>query len=266
MMSFDELLKILDRPRIDRDIAYDIGKLSPGITYDDAYRLQLASKKRRVAEGDRIVGHQASFTSPSVRKIYPDFPAPMIGTLLHSFLRDDGAAVDLNSESGITYIENEVGVLMKRDLEGPGVTPIQALAAIEAFFPAIEIAPVPPGGIEGKWTHFHTIAKQKAAGGYIICSPRLTSARSGIDIRTEGVIVSINGEARGSGAAVESMGSPVNVVAAVANRLGMYGERLLAGHIVMTGSISGPAQAVKGDRDALVEFSRLGKVSVRFEA
>src|SRR5476651_1852024 len=106
MMSFEELLKVLDRPRIDRDPAYDVGKLSPGITFDDAYRLQFASKKRRVAEGDRIVGYQASFTSPGARKLYPDFPAPMIGTLLHSFLRDDGATVDLNSDSGITYIEN----------------------------------------------------------------------------------------------------------------------------------------------------------------
>ena len=100
-LSLDEVERCLNGER-------PVGRRELVITFDDAYRLQFASKKRRVAEGDRIVGYQASFTSPGARNLYPDFPAPMIGTLLHSFLRDDGATVDLNSDSGITYVENEV--------------------------------------------------------------------------------------------------------------------------------------------------------------
>ena len=48
------------------------------------------------------------------------------------------------------------------------------------------------------------------------------------------------------------------------NRLAEFGEKLKAGEIVITGSLSGPARAVKGDRDAVAEFTRLGRVTVRF--
>ena len=263
MPSFEELLAILDQPRGDRQ--NDVGLLSPDLTIADAYRLQFAVKAARVAAGDRIVGRKAAFTSLSVRKQFPEFPAPLVGTILASHLREDGATIDLNADSGITFVENEIGALMKRDLEGPGVTPLQALAAIEGFFPAIEIAPMNGGMLEGRRTNQHIIAKEKADGGYVIFGPTLLTPGQ-IDVRLEGSVMSINGEARGSGAGVEAMGSPVNVVAAIANRLAEYGEKLRAGEVVITGSLSGPARAVKGDRDALAEFTRLGRVTVRFEA
>jgi len=269
MATFEDLIAILDRPRGDRDPKNDIGKLLPSLTIADAYRLQFAVKAKRVAAGDRIVGRKAAFTSSSVRNQFPDFPAPLVGTILASHLREDGATIDLNAESGITFIENEIGALLKRDLEGPGVTPLQALAAVEGFFPAIEIAPMAAGMLEGKKTNQHIIAKEKADGGYVIVGSTLVSPSQIVghnDIRLEGSVMSIDGEARGSGAGVEAMGSPLIVLAAVANRLAEFGEKLRAGDIVITGALSGPARAVKGDRYALAEFTRLGRVSVRFES
>lgn len=264
-MTLEELIDILDVPRADRDIRNDVGRLCPQLSIDDAYRVQFGVKQRRVARGDRIVGRKASFTSRSVTRQFPDFPAPLVGTVLASCVREDGATVDLNADAGMTFIENEVGVLLKRDLEGPGVTGLQALAAIEAFFPAIEVAPLAPGILEHKWTNQHIVAKEKADGGYLVCGHRLTSPR-GIDIRTEGVVVAVNDEVTHSATAVEAMGSPVNVLAAVANRLSRYGEKLRAGEFVITGSLSGPVKAVPGDRCVRVEFTRLGSVEVHFEA
>src|SRR5262245_25826922 len=98
MRSLDALLELLDRPGIDKDPAFDIGKLEPQLSIDDAYRLQFASKARRVARGDRIAGRQASFTSAAIRKSFPDFPAPMTGTILASLVREDGAEVQLDAE------------------------------------------------------------------------------------------------------------------------------------------------------------------------
>ena len=265
MAHFDDLVAVFDKDRGDRDPKNDVGKLDPTLSFADAYRVQFAAKARRVAKGDRIVGRKASFTSSAVVKQFPDFPAPLVGTILASHLRENGATIDLNADSGITFVENEIGALMKRDLEGPGVTPLQALAAIEGFFPAIEIAPLGPGVLERTITNQHIIAKEKADGGYLIVGSTLLPPGQ-IDVRFEGCVVSINGKVVGSGAGVEAMGSPVNVVAAVANRLAEFGEKLRAGEIVITGALCGPARAVKGDREAVVEFTRLGRVSVRFEA
>jgi 2-keto-4-pentenoate hydratase len=60
--------------------------------------------------------------------------------------------------------------------------------------------------------------------------------------------------------------SPINVLAAMANRLAAAGEYLRAGQIVITGSLPPPQRVGPGNILAEAEFSRLGRVTVRFEA
>lgn len=261
MRSLDDLISLIDSPGIDKDPARDVIRAAPDLSYDDAYRLQFAVKQKRVAAGDRVAGYQASFTSASAQKFAPTMPVPMVGTLLGSLVRNDGATVELDSD--FVVVESEIGVVMKRDLVGPHVSPLDALASIEGFFPAIEIAPVRPGVLEGKWSNQHMIAVQKAVGGYVILGSTITSPRN-IDIRCEGVVISFDGQPRASAAAVEAMGSPLNVVAAVANKLANYGGSLKAGQFLITGSIPAPQRILPTDRRATVECTRLGQVSVQF--
>lgn len=261
MVDLDRLADIVDRPGSDRDFASDVIRHAPDLTLEDALRLQIEVKRRRVAAGDRIVGHQASFTSAALQKLLPGMPPPMVGTLLASLVRKSGDMVELDSDP--VAIESEIAVLLKRDLVGPHVTPAQALAAVEAYLPAIEVAPVRPGLLDGRWSNQHIIAVQKAVGGYVVFGDRLTSPDE-FDPRLEGVVVSVNGEARGSAAGVEAMGSPINVLAAVANRLAAAGEHLRAGQFVITGSLPAAQILKPGDRYAEAEFTRLGRVCVRF--
>ena len=261
LVSFEKLLDILDRPGIDKDVSQDIIKISPELSLDDAYRLQIASKRRRVQAGDRIAGYQASVTSAAAQKALPGIPAPMVGTLMQSLMRHSDATVTLDAD--INFIEPEIGVLLERDLTGPNVTALDVLAAAAGFFPAIEVAPVRPGVLEGKWSNQHVIAVQKAPGGFVIVGSKLT-APCDVDVRLEGMVVTIDGQTRASAAGVEAMGSPLNVVAAIANRLSLYGECLRAGMIVITGSLSTPQRVSQGVVDARVEFTTLGSVCVRF--
>lgn len=262
MTDIAELAAYIDRPGIDKELADDIILRAPGLTLDEALQVQIAAKRRRIAAGDSLVGYQASFTSAAARKLAPDMPPPMVGSLLASVMRPSGAAVALDAE--VTAVESEIGILLGRDLQGPNVTPLQALAAVEAYFPAIEIAPIRPGLVEGKWSNQHLIAVQKAVGGFIVTGQNLTPAGL-LDPRLEGVVVSIDGEARASATGVEAMGSPLNVLAAVANRLAAAGEYLRAGQIVLTGSLPPPIMVRAGCRSAGVEFTRLGRVTVRFD-
>lgn len=259
MADFEEMLNHLDRPGIDKDLALDIIQLDPGLSYDDAFRLQILSKRRQVERGDRIVGYQASLTSSGARKAMPHIPAPMVGTLLASLVRSEGTTIELDDE--ISYIEAEVAVLLKSDLEGPHVTAADVLAATEGYLAAMEVAPVRPGLLEKKWSAQHLVAVQKAPGGYVLLGSTLADPR-GFDLRLEGAITSIDGEVRGTACAVEAMGNPLNVVAALVRRLAVVGEGVRAGQFVMTGSLPAPQVIRRENRHARIELTRLGAVDV----
>lgn len=251
----------MDQPGIDADPSRDILTLKPDITQDEALAVQLAVKRRRVEAGDRIAGHQASFTSAAIQRMFPDAPIPMVGTLLGSQLRDCGAEVELDAEE--TFIECEMGLVLKRDLAGPDVCAAEILAAIEGFLPVIEVAPLRPGVREKAYSWPHMIAVQKAVGGYIVLGSRLTSA-SGFDPRLEGCLVEIDGMPRSAATGFEAMGNPLAVVAAMTRKLHAVGEHLHAGQLIITGSLPPPQVVTRANKRADLHFASLGSVSVRF--
>jgi len=263
MASWEELIDHMDQPGIDQDPAKDIRNLQPDITRDKALALQLQVKRRRAEAGDRIIGHQASFTSSGIRTMFPDAPFPMIGTLSSSLVRADGEEVTLDADKN--FIESELAMILKRDLEGPDLSPTEILAAVEGFFPAIEVAPLRDGVMEGAFSFEHMIAVQKAKGGYVVFGSRITAPHA-LDTRLEGCIISIDGQARAGATGHEAMGGPLNVVAAMARGLHRIGEKLRAGQIIMTGSLAPPQIVTSENRTALLEFHTLGNVSVRIAA
>ncbi|HKQ80594.1 MAG TPA: fumarylacetoacetate hydrolase family protein [Steroidobacteraceae bacterium] len=260
MLTMDKLVAHIDQPGIDSDPARDITKLKPDISQQEALAVQLAVKRRRVAMGDRIIGHQASFTSAGIRSLFPDAPRPMIGTLLASIARADGDQVELDSDD--VFIESEMALILGRDLEGRDLKPVDVLSAIDCFLPAIEVAPVRKGVLEKHYSWPHLIAVQKAFGGYVVFGSRCTPARS-IDPRLEACLVSVDGEPRAAAAGFEAMGSPLNVVAAMAAGLHEIGEKLHAGQIIMTGSLAPPQRVSRANQVATLEFATLGSVCVR---
>jgi 2-keto-4-pentenoate hydratase len=259
-MTIEKLVDHIDRPGIDSDPAQDIVQIKPDITQAEALQVQLAAKRRRVAEGDRIVGHQASFTSSGIRTLFPDAPRPMVGTILASIVRDTGSTVELDCEEA--FIESEMALILGHDLEGADLTAQEIMRAVDCFLPSIEVAPLRPGVLESKYSWPHMIAVQKAVGGFMIFGPKVSASR-GIDPRLEACVVSIDGEARASGAGFEAMGNPLSVVAAMAAQLAEIGEKLHAGQVIMTGSLPPPQKISARNRVATVEFATLGSVSVR---
>jgi 2-keto-4-pentenoate hydratase len=258
-----DVISHVDHPGIDGDPARDIIKLRPDITQEEALAVQLAVKRRRAERGDRIIGHQASFTSAGMRTVFPDAPRPMVGTLLSSIVRPSGEEVELDCD--VAFIESEMALLLGRDLQGPDLSPVEVLAAIDGFLPAIEVAPLRPGVLEKLYSWPHLIAVQKADGGYVVFGNRITPAK-GIDPRLEACLVSVDGKERAAAAGYEAMGNPLTVVAAMAAKLHAIGEQLYAGQLIMTGSLAPPQRVSAADRCAIVEFATLGSVSVRLRS
>ncbi len=235
----------------------DILEKDPKLSIDDAYAVQFALMKRIQKAGDPVIGYKAALTSIAMQK-ERGVDEPIMGALLQSALRQESDVIDI-VKNARNAVEAEVGVLLKKDLEGPGVTPYDAYNAVECYMAAIEVAVAASGG---KRSHHMGIAGQKTTGTVLFGS-NMVSPR-GIDLKVEGTVLSINGQVRASATAVEVLGNPLNSIAYIANRAAANGEKLKAGMVLITGSIC-PAFEVKSGDESRMDFTNLGTVSCRFK-
>ena len=85
----------------------------------------------------------------------------------------------------------------------------------------------------------------------------------GLNLRYEGMVAEVDGEAVGSGAGVEVLGHPAAAVAWLANKLSEFELTLHPGDIVLSGSIIRMLE-VKAGQTVKITFSRIGSVGARF--
>jgi 2-keto-4-pentenoate hydratase len=236
----------------------DVVDKIPDLDAGDAYRLRDALMKRRIAKGDRHIGYKVAGASRAIQTT-EHVEGPMVGCLMHSGLYAEKVPIRIGGYKRV-IVESEVAVLLKNDLPGPGVGITDVLLATAGLFPAIEV--VARRGERVKRSHAMRIIGSKFTGGGIVIGAPM-SAPHGIDLRLEGMVISINGEVKGSATGVEVMGNPLTAVALVANTIAGYGAKLEAGMLIMTGSFMGNLPVQPRD-DLRVDFTRLGSVTARF--
>lgn len=229
----------------------------PDLSDAEAYRARAELVRRRLAAGESLAGYKVAGSNLIVRAD-EHVDGPIVGCILGS--RVMPALEPLRMAAPKLMIEPEVGVLLKRDLAGPGVTLLEAIAAVEGVFPAFEVLASRGGP---RPSHQARIVASNFAGGFVFGGP-LTHLH-GLDLRTEGVVLSVNGEVRGSATAIEVLGDPLRALPLVANTLADCGECLKAGMVVMTGSILPNVPVRPGDA-VRADFTRLGSLAVRFAA
>lgn len=256
MPDYEALISFLEKQPANGQPTGDLADLAPNLTIDECIGLQIAFKKRLAEKGNPISGYKAAFTSIAAQRA-TGWDEPLVGLLLASQMKREDEILELHP--GMTWAEPEVAAILKRPLAGPNVSPAQALAAIEALFPAFELA---PRIVTSKMSKIHLAATHKQ-GGTIVIGERMTSP-SAIDMRLEGMVLSIDGVVQGSGTTIEVLGGPHIVIAAMANKLAAYGEVLPAGMPIMTGCVIGPAAIEQHHREVTAEFATLGRITLRF--
>ncbi len=229
----------------------------PGITLDDAYRIQLRMIQRRLDAGETIIGKKIGVTSKVVMDMLkvnqPDF-----GQMTSGMVFNEGEAIRVDRMIA-PRAEAEVAFILKHDLEGPGVTAADVLRATECVLPCFEI--VDSRIKDWKIKIQDTVADNASCGvltlGGVRRSPR------DLDLALAGMVLEKNGEliSTSTGAAVQ--GSPVNAVAWLANTLGRLGIGLKAGEVILSGSQS-PLVPVKAGDSLVCAVGGLGSTSVRF--
>ncbi|WP_200769473.1 fumarylacetoacetate hydrolase family protein [Fontimonas thermophila] len=231
----------------------------PHIDLDDAYRISLRLLERRTADGERVIGKKIGVTSKAVQDMLgvhqPDF-----GFLTDRMQLPDGAVVSL-AACGLIQprAEGEIAFVLKKDLQGPGVTEDQVLDATAYVCPCFEI--VDSRIQDWKIKIQDTVADNASCGVFVLGAARvepraLDLAAVRMDIEKNGVHV-----ASGLGSAVQ--GHPATAVAWLANTLARYGIPFRAGEIILSGSLAPLLPIVPGDCFRM-RLDGIGEASIGF--
>jgi 2-oxopent-4-enoate/cis-2-oxohex-4-enoate hydratase len=231
----------------------------PAITVEDAYRISLHLLRRREADGERVIGKKIGVTSRPVQDMLgvrqPDF-----GFLTDAMHFEDGATVSI-SAAGLMQprAEGEIAFMLRKDLQGPGVTRGDVLAATEWVAPCFEI--VDSRIHDWKIRIQDTVADNASCGVFVI-GRQHTDPRS-LDLAAASMQMWKNGQRAGAGVGAAVQGHPAEAVAWLANTLGGFGIPFKAGEIILSGSLAPLVPAAAGDRFTMA-IEGMGGCSISF--
>jgi 2-oxopent-4-enoate/cis-2-oxohex-4-enoate hydratase len=233
---------------------------APELTIRDAYTVSEVNLKRRI-EQERVllVGKKIGLTSRAVQKQLgvsePDF-----GYLTSDMNVPMGETVPL---AGLLQpkVEGETAFVLKRDLQGPGISVADVIRATDFVLPCIEII---DSRVQDWKIQIQDTVADNASSALFVLGTEPRSLRS-IDLRSSGMALRINGEVISTGAGAACLDHPCLAVAWLANKLGEFGVGLRAGEVILSGAF-GPVVPVAGGEHVEVEISGLGRVHCQFGA
>lgn len=219
-----------------------------------AYAVQSFNTARWIAEGRRIVGRKIGLTALAVQKQLgvdqPDF-----GILFEDMRVPNGG--ELAAAKMIQpKVEAEVAIILGADLLDPNTTAAMVLEASEAAVAAIEV--VDSRIADWKITFADTVADNGSSSFFVLGSEHQPLA--GLDLRTCGMVMEINGSIVSIGAGAACLGHPLNAAAWLARTLASMGAGLKKGDVILTGAL-GPMAPLKPGDSVRAEIGGLGAVS-----
>jgi 2-oxo-3-hexenedioate decarboxylase len=255
--TIDAIAQRLDHAARDARGIRMVSDEHPEMDVADAYAVQDALRRRRLAAGLRMSGFKAGLTSlAKIRQMGVDSPA--FGFLTADTGLADGA--EIRAAAMIhPRVEAEIGIVTKAPLGSADCGIDEVLAAIDHVVPALEI-------IDSRFENFkfdlrNVIADNTSAARYVV--GRTPAPATGLDLAALEVEIEKNGAvvARGNGAAV--LGHPAAAVAALARHLHARGERIPAGSFILSGAVAEAISVQAGDV-VVSRVAGLGVVGARF--
>ncbi|MCB0406132.1 MAG: fumarylacetoacetate hydrolase family protein [Bdellovibrionales bacterium] len=232
-------------------------KQEGGLSVEQAYAIQMQNVLRRLKQGERLIGFKLGLTSDEAQKHFSVFE-PDFGHLFFNMLIEEGEQVDLATLIQ-PKVEGEIAFITGQDLQGPGVTLVDVVRAVQWVLPAIEI-------IDSRIRNWEisaadTIADNASSARVVLGRAQRFSGEW--DLSLMGMALSKNGEVLLTGAGAAVLENPLHAVSFLANELGKHGQVLPAGSLILSGSLSGMLSVEPGDFFK-AEFDGLGSVTVRF--
>ncbi len=229
----------------------------PGITVDEAYRIQLQVIEMKKSSGQVVVGKKIGITSRAMQTML-GVNEPDYGQILDGMVVMEGEqirAADLIQPR----IEGELAFILREDLKGPGVTLADVIRCSEGVIPALEI--IDSRIADWKIKLPDTVA-DNASSARIVLGGKITPIL-GLDLRTVGMVLEKNGEVVATAAGAAVLGNPAQAVAWLANKLAVYGIMLRKGEVILSGSLTAAVPVNAGDF-IRADFGLLGDVKIKF--
>ncbi len=214
-------------------------------------RDQLAVRDEHVRDGDRQIGWKVGFGAPAAAAAL-GIDRPLVGFLLESGLLAAGAEVQIGSWT-TPRLEPEIAVHIASDVPGDASWD-DVRAAIGGLSAAIELVDVHPPSedvreiLAGNIFHRHLLLGP-------VDSERSTGEGIGCRVLIDGEEVAATDDPSAL------TGELVEVVRLTAELLDACGERLRAGEVVITGSVTPPRSLTPGQR-AEAELGPLGSLTL----
>ena len=234
----------------------------PAMDLEDAYAVQSALIRRKLAAGRTIRGWKIGLTSRAMQQAL-NITTPDSGVLFDDMFFNSGDMIP-KGRFIQPRVETEIAFLAGHPITGT-MTREQVLAAIETVAPALEILDTrvlrqnPLTGATRKVGD--TIADNAANAGIVLGTQR--HAPEEYDLRWVGAITARNGTIEETGLGAGVLSDPVESVLWLARRLGEHGQRIAAGDWILSGSFIRPIEARPGDLIA-ADFGAFGQVTVSF--
>ncbi|GAX90524.1 2-keto-4-pentenoate hydratase [Effusibacillus lacus] len=253
-INFKSIAEFLNSAETEKKEVTRLTADHPELSVQDAYRIQEELVKIKLAQGCKILGPKMGLTSQAKMK-QMNVEEPIYGYIFDYMALPNGGELRMQ-ELIHPKVEAEIAFILGRDIEEPGVSGVQVLAATEYVTPALEI-------IDSRYENFKfnlpDVIADNASSSRVVLGSRLTRP-SNLELDLVGVTLSINGEIKALGAGAAVLGHPANSVAMLANMLARKGEKLRAGDVILTGGVTEAVLLTVGDTVS-AKLDGLGEVS-----
>ncbi|MGK2926426.1 MAG: 2-keto-4-pentenoate hydratase [Lysobacterales bacterium] len=225
----------------------------PGLSLADAYRVQQINVDRRLARGERIIGHKIGLTARAMQ-IKFGVDEPDYGHLLDTMWLDGRAPLDMG-ELIDPQIEVEPAFVLGADLAGPAVTIDDVLAATDYISVCFEV--IDSRIVDWRIMLQDTVADNGSSARVVLGSERMRPKDLRLeDMKTE---LEVDGRVVETGNTGAILDHPANGVVWLANAVAQFGVRLKAGHVILPGTCT-RSYRINGHREAKGRISGLGEV------
>ncbi|MGE3247705.1 MAG: 2-keto-4-pentenoate hydratase [Beijerinckiaceae bacterium] len=221
------------------------------LTLEQAYQVQKEAIRLRMLRREQRAGVKMGFTSRA--KIAQMGIGDLIwGRLTDGMIVEEGAPIDFSNYIH-PRVEPEIAFLLKRPLVGR-ITPMQAMEAVEAIAPALEI-------IDSRYSNFKfsledVVADNASSSGFVTGPWQLPD----FDFGNLGLVLSFDGRPVQIGSTAAIMGHPLRSLIAAARFAEEAGEPLKPGWIVMAGGATA-AEALGAGQYVELEMENMGRVA-----
>ncbi|MGC1584962.1 MAG: fumarylacetoacetate hydrolase family protein [Rhodomicrobium sp.] len=251
MTALSELARILDDAARTATAVSQLTEERPSLTVEDAYAIQALSIASRYDRGERRVGIKMGLTSRAKMQQVGVSEA-VWGRLTNAMRLVEGGDL-VRARHVHPRVEPEIAYIVGKPLAGD-VSPAEALAAVEAVAPAVEI-------IDSRFRNFKftlpdVVADNASSSGFIL-GPW---AKPDAEVSNTGIVMEVDGRAVQIGSSAAILGNPIRSLVAAVRAVAQAGERLEPGDIVLAGGATAAHPLTPGEY-VRAWFQDLGSVS-----